>query len=149
MAWCDVSTSDTKSLERAQRAAAHLIADVSVANRLPHDLLLARAGLDPLRQRRRVLCGVLSHKLREPPSTRRRLLPLHLAQLYDSWQASTPQATSELVLRSTSARRSRLPRPRTELFRRSPFYYSLSVLNSVPSDHLSSISALKSYLSSN
>ena len=148
MAWCGVSPSDTKRLERAQRAAARLIADVSVADRLPHDLL-ARASLDPLRQHRRVLCGVLAHKLREPPSTRQRLLPLHLAQLYDSWQASTPQATSELVLRSTSARRSRLPRPRIELFCRSPFYYSLSVLNSVPSDHLSSISALKSYLSSN
>ena len=57
-------------MEWAQRAAAHLIADVSVANRLPHDLLLARAGLDPLQQCRRVLCGVLAHKLREPPSTR-------------------------------------------------------------------------------
>ena len=50
------------------------------------------------------------------------LVPLHLAHLFERWKARTPASTSSLTLRSTSTSFSHLPRPRTELFRRSPFY---------------------------
>ena len=146
VAWCGVGASDADRLERAQRAAARLIANVSVVDHLPREILLARAGLESLAHRRRQHCGVFSYQLQSISHSPCRL-PLHIRELYQSWQARIPSSASALVLRSTSAGRSRLPRPRTELFRRSPFYYSLSILNSVPSDHLSSLSALKSFLS--
>ena len=143
VAWCGMGASDAERLERVQRAAARLIANVSVADQLPRDLLLARAGLECLRSRRRMHCAVFAYQL---SSTSRRLVPLHLAHLFERWKARTPACTSSLTLRSTSTCSSRLPRPRTELFRRSPFYYSISVLNSVPSQHHSSLAALKSFL---
>ena len=48
VAWCGVGSSDIERLERVQRAAARLIAKVSVTDRLSRDLLLARGGLEPL-----------------------------------------------------------------------------------------------------
>ena len=143
VAWCGVGSSDIERLERVQRAAARLIAKGSVTGRLPRDLLLARAGLEPLQQRRRLHCGVFAYDL---TFTSRRRVPLHLAHLFEHWQARVPTSTSALVLRSAASGRYRLPRPRTELFHRSPLYYCLSVLNTVPSDHLSSLSLLKSFL---
>ena len=145
VAWCGVGVSDAERLERVQRAAGRLIARVSVTDRLLRHLLLARAGLESLQQRRRLHCGVFAYQL---TSTSRRFVPLHLALLFERWQSRVPSSTSILVLSSVSSGHARLPRPRTELFRRSPFYHCLSVLNSVPSDHLSSLSLLKSFLES-
>ena len=144
VAWCGVGSSDIERLERVQRAAARLIAKGSVTGRLPRDLLLARAGLEPVQQRRRLHCGVFAY---DPTSTSRRGVPLHLAHLFEHWQARVPTSTSALVLRSAASGRYRLPQPCTEVFRHSPLYYCLSVLNTVPSDHLSSLSLLKSFLS--
>ena len=60
VAWCGMGASDAERLERIQRAAARLIANVSVADQLPRDLLLARAGLECLRSRRCMHCAVLA-----------------------------------------------------------------------------------------
>ena len=143
VAWCGMGASDAERLERVQRAAARLIANVSVADHLPCDLLLARAGLECLQSFRRMHCAVFAFHL---SSTSRRLVPSHLAHLFEQWKARTPASTSSLTLLSTSTCSSRLPRPRTELFGRSPFYHSLSVLNSVSSQHHSSLAAFKSFL---
>ena len=145
VAWCGVGTSDAARLEQTQRAAARLIANVSVAERMPCALLIARAGLDSLSQRRRLHCGVFGFQL---TSAGRQLVPAHLLHTLQCWQDRVPLSTSAVVLRSTSAGHFRLPRPRTELFRRSPFYRSVSILNSVPSTHLSSLSAVKASLMS-
>ena len=145
MAWCGVGVSDAERLERVQRAVGRLIARVFITDRLPRHLLLARAGLESLQQRRRLHCGIFAYQL---TFTSRRFVPLHLALLFERWQSRIPSSTLVLVLRSVSYGHSRLPRPRTELFRSSPFYNCLSVLNSVPSDHLSSLSLLKSFFGS-
>ena len=140
VAWCGVGTSDAARLEQTQRAAAGLIANVSVAERMPCALLLARAGLDSLSHRRRLHCGVFSFQL---TSASRQLIPAHLLHTLQCWQDCVLPSTSAVVLHSTSAGQFCLPRPRTELFHRSPFYRSVSILNSVPSTHLSSLSTLK------
>ena len=145
VAWCGVGVSDAERLERVQHAAGCLIARVSITDHLPRHLLLARAGLESLQQRRCLHCGVFAYQL---TSTSRRFVPLHLALLFERWQSRVPSPTSVLVLLSASSGHSRQPRPQTELFRRSPFYHCLSVLNSVPSDPLSSLSLLKSFLES-
>ena len=51
-----------------------------------------------------------------------------------------------MTLRSASSGDLRLPRPRTELLRRSPFYRAVSLLNSLSSETKTSLSALKSHI---
>ena len=80
MVWCGVGASYAERLERVQRVAARLIANVSVADHLPCDLLLARAGLECLRSRRRMYCAVFAYQL---SSTSRRLVPLHLVHPFE------------------------------------------------------------------
>ena len=46
--WCGVCSGDSQHLEHLQHSAARLTASVSVRDRLPHEILLARAGLDGL-----------------------------------------------------------------------------------------------------
>ena len=108
VAWCGVGVSDAERLERVQRAAGRLIARVSITDRLPRHLLLARAGLESLQQRRRLHCWVFAYQL---TSTSRRFVPLHLALLFERWQSRVLSSTSVLVLRSASSGHSRLPRP--------------------------------------
>ena len=52
VAWCGIRFRDSQHLERLQRSAACLVAGVSVRDGLPHEILLARAGLDHLSLRR-------------------------------------------------------------------------------------------------
>ena len=52
VAWCGFRSGDSQCLEHLQCSAARLIARVSVRDRLPHEILLAHAGLDHLSLRR-------------------------------------------------------------------------------------------------
>ena len=52
MVWYSIRSGDSQRLERLQLSAARLIAGVSVWHRLPHEILLARVGLDHLSLRR-------------------------------------------------------------------------------------------------
>ena len=69
-------------------------------------------------------------------------LPPHIAPALSSWQDRLPKSSSSLVLRSAQSGVQRLPRPRTKLFRRSPFYLSFSLLNSIPFDRSSSLASV-------
>ena len=55
--------SNSERLERLQRTAARLITGTRVYEHLPRQLLLARAGLDRLDDRRYVKCGIIGFKL--------------------------------------------------------------------------------------
>ena len=140
VAWCGVRSGEVQRLERMQRSAARLIAGVSQSDRLPHDILLAQAGLEPLHLLRQVACAVFAHSL----YTRDQHLPPHMAAALASWHARLPKPSSSVVLCSSQSSLQRLPWPRTELFRRSPFYLSFSLLNSVPPDQLISVSSIRS-----
>ena len=140
--WGGVGTVGSERLERAQRRAARLVNKVSVADNLPHDLLLARAGLEPLAKRRQLSIAKIIYNLSKPNSSG----PLHLTAAFQQWQASIPQSGCSMGLRH--ADQQRLPRPRTEFLRRSPFYRGVSLLNSLPSAAKRSWSSLKLCLSS-
>ena len=54
VAWAGLSAIDEKRLERINRSAARLISNTRLSALLPHQLLLARAGLEPLKVCRQV-----------------------------------------------------------------------------------------------
>ena len=122
VAWSGVRSGEVQHLERMQRFAARLIAGVSQSDGLPHDILLARAGLEPLHLRRQAACAVFAYSL----YTRDQHLPPNMAAALASWHARLSKPSSSVVLRSSQSSSQRLPRPRTELFRSSAFYIFLS-----------------------
>ena len=91
VAWCGIRFRDSQHLERLQRSAACLVAGVSVRDGLPHEILLARAGLDHLSLRRRTACAEFAfRRLHSSPDNP--LIPSHLASDYLSWKALTPSS---------------------------------------------------------
>ena len=91
VAWCGVRSGDSQCLEHLQRLAGRLIAGVSVRDRLPHEILLARAGLDHLFLRRQTACAEFAFRLLHS-SPDNPLIPSHLASAYLSWKALTPSS---------------------------------------------------------
>ena len=130
-------------MERLQRSATRLIVGLSVADRLPPALLLYRAGLEPLSLRCQAACAEFAFRLVTGSCNQ---LPPHITAALSSWQDRLPKSSSSLVLRSAKFGVQRLPRPRTELFRRLPFYLSFSLLNSIPSDRSSSLASVRSFV---
>ena len=110
---------------------------------LPRQLLLARAGLDRLDDRRYVKCGIIGFKL----IYRKERLPGHLTAYAEVWLGSVPERTSSMNSRSQSNSTAlRLPRPQTEILKSSPFYHCFTILNSIPIENLSSLAYLSTYL---
>ena len=141
-AWAGVGSQDALRLERTQRAAARLIAGVSLREKLPSDLLLARAGLDPLSLRRQVtLCSTVYNLSQTVPKG-----PPHLVNFFNHWTGAVALSKSVMRLRSQDTASTRLPRPRSELLRRSPFYQAISILNSIPATVKQSWASLKAHL---
>ena len=99
---------------------------MSVADRLPPAILLARARLEPLSLRPHAACAEFAFRLATGSYDQ---LSSHTATALSSWQDRLSKSFSSLVLRSAQSGVQRLPRPLTELFRRSPFYLSISLLN--------------------
>ena len=121
---------------------ARLIAGVSLRDRLPHAILLARAGLDPLQLRRQAACAMFAVSLCQRHCDR---LPPHMTAALASWNDRLPESHSTMVLRSKQSGAQRLPRPLTELLRRSPFYLSFSLLNTVPAERSSFSSSVQTF----
>ena len=143
VAWSGLGKSNSERLERLQRTAARLITGTRVYEHLPRQLLLARAGLDRLDDRRYVKCGIIGFKL----IYRKERLPGHLTAYAEVWLGSVPERTSSMNSRSQSNSTAlRLPRPQTEILRSSPFYHCFTILNSIPIENLSSLSYLSTYL---
>ena len=137
--WSGLSSVDASWLERLQCRAARLFTKSSdlQSSSLDHKLLLARAGLSSLSERRKAEQAVFAFKFRSGS------LPMHIMDAFDHW-LSKPQRSA--TLRSSSF--FRLPRARKSCLKHSPLYLSLSTWNSLPlSAHNSlSSSALKPLL---
>ena len=143
LAWSGLSSGNSERLERLQRSAARLITGTRLQDHLPRHFLPARAGLDRLDDRRHVKCGAFGFKL----ALQKDRLPAHLATFINDWLSFVPERTSTMTCRSqTNSAALRLPRPQTETLRSSPLYLCLTVLNSIPLDHLSSLSCVEAYL---
>ena len=66
-AWIGIGSQDVLCPVRTQRAAARLITGSSLKDKLPSDLLLARAGLDTLSLRRKSMLGHTIYSLTQQP----------------------------------------------------------------------------------
>ena len=119
VAWSGMNKVLQDQLEAFQRSAARLITGSSLSDRLPADILLARAGLQRLSTRRKRTCVMFAFKLTDAA------VPEHLTAAFDHFVPETPER--KVQLRSDNSRIPRLPRPRSEVLRRSPFYFSLSL----------------------
>ena len=107
--------------------------------------LLARAGLDKLADSRKIKCGIFAFKLAFRKNSN--CLPRHVLAAAETWHSLAPDRISDMNSRSQSRTAAiRLPRPRTNTMKSSPFYFCFSVLNSVPLDNLKSEASVKEYL---
>ena len=120
-AWSGLSASDSARLERLQRRAASLISGIAPRSDTPHAIILARAGLEPLRARHDAELAVLAYKFIH------QLLPDHLLDTFSHWLAKPARSRS---LRNSSS--IRLPRPHRTALKLSPLYLSFSLWNSLP-----------------
>ena len=92
----------------------------AIALNQKHYLLLARSGLKPLESRRKFIRAVMAYKIVHLS------LPPHLVPLAQQWLASHKNG-QRIALRNKLS--IRLPRPKTDYLKRSPFYASLSEWN--------------------
>ena len=122
LAWSGVSATDSDRLERLQRSAARLIAGVSPLEEIDHQILLTRAGLEPLSLRRNISLAQMADRLAS--ETLRNREPNHFAKAFKTWSATSCRGCTSLSLRSSSSFL-RIPRPHTKLLCRSPFYMQL------------------------
>ena len=131
VAWAGVSMTDDHRLERVNRSAARLISSTGLSAGVSHPLLLARAGLEPLKARRQVAQALF---------VRRLLLgrqPQHLRASTSRWLSlQVERRGHSMALRNEDCLR--LPRPKKTVLKLSPLYSSFSVWNSLPQSARSS-----------
>ena len=87
VAWSGIRSGDAQRLERVQRSAARLITGISPSDRLSSEILLARAGLDPLHLRRQAACAAFAFSL--SPGNHDHFPP-HMAATLRVWQDLLP-----------------------------------------------------------
>ena len=109
VAWSGMSSHNSTHLEKVQHRAARLIANVPYSATMPHDLLLARAGLPTLESRRFAEQAVFAYRLANGGES----LPRHLRVGLAHWFAAKPAATSCL----RDADHFRLSRPRKNILK--------------------------------
>ena len=113
---------DNIRLERCNRSAARLIAGISPSMELPHNLILARASLQPLISRRKVTQNLFVRK------ALLRRHPRHLQELLASWIPTDDVNRKRHSLR-TNRLTAQLPRPRKNCLKLSPFYGAITQWN--------------------
>ena len=138
--WAGLKTSDATKLERVNRKAARLIAGLPSRTSLPHDLLLARAGLSELSHRRNLSQALVTHRFADAN------LPPHVLDGLAHW---LPDSDSEkhYILRRNKALR--LPRAKKNVLKLSPLYSAVTTWNSLPSSLLanSTVESIKTFFS--
>ena len=140
--WSGLSKVAANRLESVQRKAARLISGIHPSNTdIPHNILLARAGLPTLSSRRQVEQAVFAFKF-----IHRIKLPGHLLDTLSHWTMDKPTRCASL----RQADKIRLPRAKKAVLQRSPLYISLSSWNALSSDLKASVSpsTMRSSLSS-
>ncbi len=129
IAWSGMFNHDVTRLNRVNRRAARLISGISRSENIPGDIVLARAGLQPLHQRRRLAQTLFVYKVQND------LLPDHLKLNLSHWFVSEKPEPSRYP--SRRGHTLELPRANKSVLQRSPFYSAFSLWNTLP-DHLRS-----------
>ena len=122
VAWAGLSVCDCSRLERCNRSAARLIAHIPVRSQLPHQIILARAGLEQLSLRRSAACTVFAHKFICGS------VPDHLSDAFPAWLPA--KSATSLTLRNRLS--VPLPRAKKMILKHSPLYIALSLWNALP-----------------
>ena len=141
VAWAGLSVANDCQLEKCNRNAARLIASISPSAGLSHEVILARAGLSTLSSRRQVAQSLFVRRLLTGKQ------PYHIRAAAFAWLSShRPANAHNMVLRDRDGRL-RLPRPKKNCLKLSPFYSAFSVWNSMPSSVRSSpsVAAITSF----
>ena len=138
--WSGLSQTDSSRLERLNRRAARLITRCSRLCDLPHPVLLARAGLQELSQRRRLGQALFTFRFANVN------LPAHILDGLAHWLPDSPSQRPYLLRREKTLR---LPRARKNTLKHSPLYSAFSLWNSLPPSLLSSatVQSLKAFFS--
>ena len=125
VAWCGLTKCDQERLEKSNHSAARLITRTMPSFKIPHDILLARAGIPTLLSRRQVAPAQVKLAF----TATRGLLPAHLQATFSSW--TVPSSFHVMAQRNPCTR---LPRPGKDIERKSPFYSTFSLWNSLPAE---------------
>ena len=119
LVWSGLSKVSADHLESIQRKAACLISGISPSNTgIPHNILLARAGLTTLSSRRQIEQAVFAFKF-----VHRIRLPDHLLDTLSHWTMNKSTRCASL----RQADNIRLPRAKKAVLQQSPLYISLSL----------------------
>ena len=139
LAWAGLSEFDSNRLEKINRRAARTALKYPSSD-LPHALVLARAGVQTLKERRKINQARFCART----LARRDSWPPHMAEALSPW-LTTP-ANHSMTLRGNAVR---LPRPKTEVMRKSPFYTAFLTWNTLPPNLQDSpnLNSLKLYFS--
>ena len=125
VAWCGLTKRDQECLEKWNRSAARLITQTIPSSDIPHDILLARAGIPTLLSRRQVA------RVKPAFTATRGLLPAHLQATFSLWTVpSSSHMTCDGPTQSMYPYRLPRWRPRKDTQRKSPFYSTFSLWNS-------------------
>ena len=123
-----------------QHVVARLITGVSVQNRIPSNLLLTHAVLEPLLLHQPLGLALMAYHLTHPKHRE----PPHLTSAYHLWTSQSTPFTNLMSLHSSDIRFSC---PGSELMRHSPFYLAFSRWNSLPVHSKSFHAAVKAAFS--
>ena len=137
VAWSGIGKGDAGRLEKVQRRAARLITGLRQSSLTPHNILLARAGLSSLEDRRGNHLALFVFKFIHEQ------LPFHFSSAFSAWLSSKPARTSCL----RNAPSLRLPRPKKSALKSSPLYVGFSFWNSLPAKAKESWASLKGHFS--
>ena len=123
VAWCSLTKRDQEHLEKCNCSAARLITRTMPSSGIPHDTLLARAGIPTLFSIRQVAQVKLAF------TATWGILPAHLQAAFSSW--TVPSSFHAMAQRNPCIR---LPRPWKDTQRKSPFYSTFYLWNSLPAE---------------
>ncbi len=121
--WSGLSASDCARLERCNRRAARLISGIyrqSTGVDVPHDIILARAGLQLMTSRRKTAQALFVRRLLL------HRLPEHLMEAVSNWLPSNGNTTSTPTLRQSNIKLKQ-PRPKKNCLKYSPVYSASAV----------------------
>ena len=126
--WSGLSSTDCSRLERINRRAAQLITRTKRTDGLPHDLLLAWAGLADLIARRHLHQALFVYRFAH------QLLPSHILDGLAHWLPDSASQRPYLLRRDKCLQ---LPRARENVLKLSPLYAAFSFWNSLSATFLS------------
>ena len=134
--WSGLSTPDSIRLQKLNYSAARLILNVPSSSQISqdHDILLRRAGLQLISIRRKLRQAMFCFKYFKD------FHPEHLKLAKDNWLPAPSCRCHTMEHRSSTLR---LPKPKKNILKNSPFYCTFSTWNSRPEQIRASPASLR------